>query len=481
MKYVLAVDIGASSGRHILGCIKEGKLSIQEVHRFENHAVKKDNHLVWQIDYLFGEIKNGIKKCHDMDIYPESIAIDTWGVDYALLDENGDMIADAISYRDLRTEGMMEEVFEKIDKTRIYSSTGIQFMHLNTIFQLAAQKKEDASVLDKAKTFLTVPDYLGYLLSGEKYCEYTIASTTQLVDAKKRDWDRELIADIGVNPDIFPELVMPGSVVGNVKEDIAPNGMKLVAVGSHDTASAVAAVPAEKDNFVYISSGTWALIGVEENEPSLGEMTMEANFTNEGGVCGTIRLLKNLTGMWIIQEIRRNGGKKIGFGEYCELAAKETPFVSLINPDDSSFYSPESMTEAVKEYCKKTGQKVPETDGALARCVFDSMALAYRKTLFELETICNKKFDDIHIIGGGCQNTLVDQIAADVTGRKVVAGPIEATAIGNILMQLITIGELGSIESGRKVVANSFPKVEYMPCEIDAKFDEAYERFLALF
>jgi rhamnulokinase len=481
MKYVLAVDIGASSGRHILGCIKDGKLSIQEVHRFENHAVKKDNHLVWQIDYLFGEIKEGIKKCHQMDIYPESIAIDTWGVDYALLDENGDMIGDAISYRDLRTEGMMEEIFKKIDKKRIYSSTGIQFMHLNTIFQLAAQKKEDASVLDRAKTFLTVPDYLGYLLSGEKYCEYTIASTTQLVDAKKRDWDRELIKDIGVNPDIFPSLVSPGSVVGAVKEDIAPKGMKLVAVGSHDTASAVAAVPAEKENFVYISSGTWALVGVEENEPSLGAKTMEANFTNEGGVGGRIRLLKNLTGMWIIQEIRRNGGKKIGFGEYCELAAKETPFVSLINPDDSSFYSPENMTDAVREYCRKTGQKAPKTDGELARCVFDSMALVYRKTLEELERICAKKFDDIHIIGGGCQNTLVDQIAADVTGRKVIAGPIEATAIGNILMQLITVGELESIESGRKAVANSFPQVEYMPCDKSAEFDKAYERFLALF
>lgn len=481
MKYVLAVDIGASSGRHILGCIKDGKLSIQEIHRFENHAVKKGEHLVWQIDYLFSEIKEGIKKCHQMDIYPESIAIDTWGVDYALLDENGEIIGDAISYRDLRTEGMMEEVFQKIDRERIYSSTGIQFMHLNTIFQLALQKKEDASVLDKAKTFLTVPDYLGYLLSGEKYCEYTIASTTQLLDAKKRNWDRELISRIGANPDIFPDIVSPGSVVGTVKKDIAPNDMKLVVVGSHDTASAVAAVPAEKDNFMYISSGTWALVGVEEDEPSLEPKTMEANFTNEGGVCDTIRLLKNLTGMWIIQEIRRNGGKKIGFGEYCELAAKQTPFVSLINPDDSSFYSPESMVDAVKEYCEKTGQKVPQSDGELARCVFDSMALAYRKSLEELEKICNKEFDDIHIIGGGCQNTLVDQIAADVTGRKVIAGPIEATAIGNILMQLITVGELSDINSGRQLVAKSFPQVEYLPYEKNAKHDEAYEKFLKLF
>ena len=480
MKYALAIDIGASSGRHILGSLKDGKMEIREVHRFENNAVKKGDYLVWQVDYLFDEIKQGIKKCSDMGIYPESVAFDTWGVDYVLLDGSGEVIGDAISYRDMRTENMMEEVFKSISKEKIYSKTGIQFMHLNTMFQLAAQLKKDVSVLKKTKTLLTMPDFLGYLLSGEKYNEYTEASTTQLVNAKERVWDRELIEELGVNPDIFLPLTHSGTVVGRVKSEISPKGMKLIAAGSHDTASAVAAVPAKGKDFMYISSGTWALMGVEEAEPSLTPETMKANFTNEGGVYGTIRLLKNITGMWIIQQVRDAQGKETGYGEYAALAAKEQPFESIINPDDLCFYSPENMVDEIQKFCERTGQPVPHTKGGIARCVFDSMALAYKKTLSDLEEICGKSFTDIHIIGGGCQNLLVNQLTADVTGRKVVAGPVEATAIGNIMVQFITLGEISGIKEGREIVGKSFAAVEYMPQKPTAEFDGAYRRFLSL-
>lgn len=480
MKYVLSVDIGASSGRLILGYIKDGKLNLEEIHRFENKAVKKGKYLVWQVEYLLGEIKQGIKKCQDRDINPVSIGIDTWGVDYVLLDEDDNIIGDAISYRDLRTENMMEEVFNSIDKKRIYQSTGIQFMHLNTIYQLAAQIKEDSTILDEVVTFLTIPDYLGYLLTKEKYSEYTIASTTQLLDAKKHDWDKELISDIGVNPDIFLDLVLPGNIIGMVDGSIAVD-MKMIAVGSHDTASAIASVPVLNEDFVYISSGTWALMGVEEKMPRLGKKAMDANFTNEGGVNGTIRLLKNLAGMWLIQEVRRMGGNKISYGQYSDLAAESKPFASIINPDDNCFYSPDNMVDEIQEYCRKTDQKVPETDRELARCIFDSFALAYKKTLEELENICDKSFNDIHIIGGGCQNTLVNQITANVTGRNVIAGPIEATAIGNILMQMIANGQIKNIGDGRQMVAKSFPFIEYRPQPSNIDYDEAYERFLKLF
>lgn len=479
MRYVLAIDIGASSGRHIIGSLKDGKIDIKEIHRFENNAIKKDIHLIWQVEYLFNEIKEGIKKCYEMGICPDSIAFDTWGVDYVLLDENDSIIGDAISYRDMRTENIMEEVFKNIPKEDIYAKTGIQFMHLNTIFQLAAQLKEDASVLSKAKTLLTMPDYLGFLLSGVKYNEYTEASTTQLLDANKRDWDRELIAKLGVNPDIFLELTTPGTIIGSVKAEISEKEMKLIAVGSHDTASAVASVPAKLEDFLYISSGTWALMGVEESEPSLTPRSMEANLTNEGGVYETIRLLKNITGMWIIQQVRAAQDKKYGYGEYVDLALDETPFKSIINPDDICFYSPDNMVDEIHAFCIRTNQPIPNTPAAIARCVFDSMALAYKKTLSDLEKICNKTFNDIHIIGGGCQNLLVNQITSNVTGKKVVAGPIEATAIGNILVQLITLGDIKDIKEGRAIVGKSFDALEFLPQDSDLDYEDAYKRFLS--
>ncbi len=479
MRSVLAIDIGASSGRHIIGSLKDGKIEVQEIHRFENSAIEKDGHLVWQIEYLFNEIKEGIKKCNDLGIYPESVAFDTWGVDYLLLDENDDVLGDAISYRDMRTDGMMEELFKVIPKETIYDKTGIQFMHLNTIFQLAAQKKQDEALLKKSKTLLTMPDYLGFLLSGEKYNEYTEASTTQLLNAKDRNWDRELISQMGLNPDIFLDVTPPGKVVGNVDSKISEKEMKLIAVGSHDTASAVAAVPALENDFLYISSGTWALMGVEENSPSLSPQTMEKNFTNEGGVYGKIRLLKNITGMWIIQQVRIAQNKETSFAEYVELARKVPPFLSIINPDDISFYSPKNMVDEIQKFCARTGQPVPQTKGEIARCVFDSMALAYKKTLSDLEEICSKEFTDIHIIGGGCQNVMVNQLTANVTGKKVVAGPIEATAIGNILVQLITLGEIADINEGRKIVGESFNAIDYYPAKDAPDSNEAYKKFLS--
>mgnify|MGYP001314591545 CR=1 FL=1 len=482
MKHVLAVDIGASGGRDILGSIKDGKLHTREVHRFENEPVTKSGRLVWQPERLIDEIIAGIKKCSALGVKPDCVGVDTWGVDYVLLDGGDNMVGDAVHYRDKRTDGVMERVTEQIGRGRIYGSTGIQFMQFNTIFQLAAQAQQTPEELKEAKSLLFMPDFLAFRLTGCKAAEYTIASTSQLLDAGKRSWDRELITSIGVNPSLFQDIVFPGRLVVPVRKSLAEEcgaeGLQFAYIGSHDTASAVAAVPAKDPGFLYISSGTWALIGVEEQEPCLGQKAMGMNLTNEGGVFGKIRLLRNITGMWLIQQVRKDAGKKMGYGEYQTLALAEQPFRSIVNPDDACFFHPDNMTEAIRDYCRRTGQPVPETPGQIARCIYDSMALAYRNNLEMLEDTCSRRFDTIHIVGGGCQNEMLNQLTADVCRRKVVAGPIEATAVGNIMMQLVALGQIRDLREGRKLVAESFDLKEYIPKIGSNVYDKAYMKFL---
>ena len=460
-KYFLAVDIGASSGRHILGSVENGKLVLEEIYRFKNGAVKKDGKLVWDITSLFKSIVEGIKKCKEIGKIPESVGIDTWGVDYALLDEKGELIGDVFSYRDERTLAIMDEVFSIVPEKTLYERTGIQKQVFNTVFQIYCDKK--SGKLEKAKDYLMTPDYLNYLLTGVKMNEYTIASTTGLINAKTRDWDYEIIDKLGLKKEIFNELKMPGTLVGDFKKEIADEvgfNLKVVLPASHDTASAVMAVPST-DKPLYISSGTWSLMGIETAKENTSESSMKAGFTNEGGYGRSIRYLKNIMGMWMMQCVKREYDDKYSFTDLVDEARKVKEEVAVVDANDLSFFSPDSMIKAVKDYCKNSGQKVPETVGEIALCIYTSLAVCYKKTLDEIENIVGDRFDVISVVGGGSQNVLMSELTAKYTGRKVACGPVEATAIGNILAQILASGEIKDLAEGKELVKRSFGIKEY--------------------
>lgn len=457
-KSVLAVDIGASSGRLMLGSLKQGRLFLEEVHRFSNSIVKKGQYYCWDLEQLFVEIKQGIKKCSDLNVKPESIGIDTWAVDFVLLDDNGELLTEAVSYRDDRTDGMMEEVFEHIIKERIYLETGIQFQKFNTMYQLRALQKTDQESLDKASAFLMIPDYFHYLLTGKAVNEYTNATSTQLVNAFTKKWDKQLLEAISIKPEIFQEIKTPGTVLGEIKEELAEEfgfSLKVVLPATHDTASAVIAVP-EHEETIYISSGTWSLIGVENRFPICVTKALDYNFTNEGGIDYRFRFLKNIMGLWMIQEVRRNYDNQYSFAEFVELAKAASHFTSIVNVNDDRFLNPENMIEEIQKYCAETNQAIPSTPGEIAKCVYDSLVECYVAAIGEIEEIFEKKFTKINIIGGGCQNELLNQLIADATKKQVFAGPVEATAIGNIVSQLIALGEIKDIHEARKLIKHSF-------------------------
>lgn len=461
-KYFLAVDIGASSGRHILGSIEEGKLVLEEIYRFKNGAVKKDGKLVWDIGSLFKSILEGLKKCKEIGKIPVSMGIDTWGVDYALLDEKGEIVDEIFSYRDERTLAVIDEVYSIVPEKTLYERTGIQKQVFNTVFQLYCDKK--SGKLEKAKDYLMTPDYLNYLLTGIKMNEYTIASTTGLINAKTRDWDYEIIEKLGLKKEIFNELKMPGTVVGDLKKEIAEKigfTLKVVLPASHDTASAVMAVPST-DKPLYISSGTWSLMGIETEKENTSEDSMKAGFTNEGGYNRSVRYLKNIMGMWMMQCIKKEYEDKYSFTDFVDEARKVKGEVAVVDANDLSFFSPDSMINAVKEYCKKSGQKVPETVGEIALCIYKSLAVCYEKTLEEIENIVGDRFDVINVVGGGSQNVLMSELTAEYTGRKVACGPVEATAIGNLLALLLASGEIKDLSEGKKLVIKSFGIKEYV-------------------
>ncbi|MED4225889.1 rhamnulokinase [Neobacillus cucumis] len=464
-KYSIAVDIGASSGRLILGWLENGLLKLDEIHRFENKIVKKGNSYCWEADQLFQEIKNGLKKCNELGIKPNSIGIDTWAVDFVLLDEKDQPLTEAVSYRDPRTDGMMEQVFEKIMKERLYLETGIQFQRFNTIYQLYSIKQQSPEILDQAKSFLMIPDYFNYLLTGKKANEYTNATSTQLVNAFTKKWDHDMLDRLEINKEMFQEIKAPKTVLGNLKEELVSElgfDLQVILPATHDTGSAVIAVPEENET-IYISSGTWSLIGVENHFPICVTKALDYNFTNEGGIDYQYRFLKNIMGLWMIQEVRRNYNNEYSFAELVDLAREAKDFKAVVNVNDDRFLKPENMVQEIMNYCVETGQPIPSTPGEVAKCVYDSLAVSYQDAVNEIEEIFERRFEKINVIGGGCQNEMLNQLVADVTKKEVYAGPVEATAIGNIVAQLMALDEIQNLKEARKIVKNSFKVKKYLP------------------
>ena len=467
-KYYLAVDIGASSGRHILGHLENGKIELEEIYRFENGMDHKDGKLLWNVERLFVEILNGMKKCKELGKLPVSMAIDTWAVDYVLLDEKDQILGDTDGYRDHRTDGMDAEVAKILPEPELYAKTGIQKQIFNTIYQLMAVEKKTPEIMKQAKTLLMLPDYFGFRLTGNKLSEYTNGSTTQLVDPHTYQWDKELIQSLGYPEEIFLPLKMPGTKVGNllpqIREEVGYD-LEVVLCGSHDTASAVMAVPQTGGDGIYISSGTWSLMGIESPEPIITKEAAAANLTNEGGYDHRFRFLKNIMGLWMIQSVRHEYQDAWSFAQLCDMAEESREFSSRVDVNDQSFLSPDSMIEAIKQYCKKTGQPVPETVGELAAVVYRSLAQSYGETVKELETIAGRTYDSIHIIGGGSNAAYLNQLTADATGKIVYAGPGEATAIGNLLAQMIHAGDLADLKNARKCVRESFEIRTFAPAK----------------
>lgn len=462
-KYFLAVDIGASSGRHILGCLKDGKIELEEVYRFPNGMDEKNGSLCWDTDRLFEEILNGMKKCREIGKIPMSIGVDTWGVDFVLLDKDDRMIGEAVGYRDSRTDDMDKAVFEIVPERELYARTGIQKAIYNTIYQLMAIKKNHPEYLEKAEALLMMPDYFHFRLSGKKVQEYSEATTSQLVDPKTRNWDYELVEKLGFPGKILQQIEMPGTNIGCLKEDIQREvgfNCDVILPPTHDTASAVMAVPTDAKNTCYISSGTWSLMGVEREEPDCSDKSRERNFTNEGGYDGSITYLTNIMGLWMIQSVRNKLAPDKGYGEICEEASKET-ISSIVDAQDDAFLAPDDMAEAIRDKCRNSGQEVPETLPQLAAVIYRSLAKCYADKLKEIEELTGKKYDRIHIIGGGSNAGWLNELSAKQAGVKVYAGPGEATALGNILSQMIENGLFGSLEQARRCVADSFEIKEY--------------------
>lgn len=461
--YYLAVDIGASSGRHILAHLEDGKMVLEEIHRFPNGMVQKDGENVWDVDELFAQIKLGMKKCAEAGKIPVSIGIDTWGVDFVLLDAEGKRIGNAVAYRDGRTKGMDEEVYKKIPEDELYARTGIQKAIFNTIYQLMALKVKKPEQLEKAETMLMMPDYFHYLLSGVAATEYTNATTGQLVSPVTKDWDMELIEKLGYPKKIFQKLVTPGTVLGELTEEIQKEvgfNCKVVAPATHDTGSAVIAVPTESDNTLYISSGTWSLMGTELMKANCSRESKLHNLTNEGGYDYRFRFLKNIMGLWMIQSVKKEIGGNLGFGEICEQASHCT-IPSIVDANDDRFLAPANMTEEVQAACRESGQQVPEGIAEVASVIYNSLAQCYAKTIKEIEEITGQKYDRIHIVGGGANAEYLNILTAKATGVPVYAGPTEATAIGNLAAQMMSAGELKDLKDARACVYKSFEIKQY--------------------
>ena len=457
-KYYLAVDIGASSGRHMLASMKDGKMQLEEVYRFPNGMDNKNGTLCWDVDRLITEIKNGLKKCKEIGKIPVSMGIDTWGVDYVLLDKDDNILGDTVGYRDSRTEGMDEKVYEVIPQDDLYARTGIQKQIFNTVYQLMAVKQSHPEYLEQAETILMIPDYFNFLLTGVKMNEYTEATTGQLISPKTNDWDYELIDMLGYNSKMFRPVSMPGTVVGDFTEDVQKEvgfNCTVVLPATHDTGSAVLAVPTNDDDAVYISSGTWSLMGIERKEADCSMESMKANFTNEGGYDHRFRYLKNIMGLWMIQSVKKEFTEDLSFAEICEMASKET-IPSIVDCNDDCFLAPKSMIEAVQKFCRDTDQPVPETVGEISSVIYNSLAKCYGDTVEEIEAITSKKYSTIYVVGGGSNAGYLNELTAKYTGRKVSAGPSEATAIGNIIVQMLHDGVFASLPEARTCVKESF-------------------------
>ena len=482
----LAIDLGASSGKAVVGRFDDRQLQVHEVHRFANDPVRVAGRLHWDILRLLHELKQGIRAAHHAGLGDvTSIAIDAWGLDYGLVDRQGELVGNPYHYRDERTRGVMEEVLEIVPREEIFARTGIQFMPINTLYQLYAMKRANVAALDRAATLLMIPDLLRFFLTGERSSEYTDASTTQFLDLTTRDWDRPLLDRLGLPTDLLTTIVPPASQAGHLRHDVAEeigtSAIPVTAVASHDTASTVAAVPAD-DEFAYLSCGTWSLLGTELPRPIVNEQALAWNFTNEGGVGGTYRLLKNIMGLWLVEGCRRRwerDGRWPGYEPIAASALDAPAFMALIDPDDPRFLNPSDMPGAVAAFCRESGQPVPETPGSVMRCVLESLALTYRLVLERTEQLAGRRFPGLHVVGGGTRNETLLQFTANAIGRPVWSGPAEATAIGNVLGQLLAEGRIASVAEGRQLVRSSFPMTVFEPREAGA-WDDAFARFVAV-
>ncbi len=458
VNYFLAIDIGASSGTHILGHVDNGKMILEEIHRFDNGMTKTDNHLCWDLQTLFKEIRVGMKKCKALGKIPISVGIDTWAVDFVLLDEDDKILGPTVAYRDSRTSGMDEKVYEIIKEESLYARTGIQKQPFNTIYQLMAIKEQRPEDMNKAKSMLMVPDYFHFLLTGIKKNEYTNATTTQLMNPVSKEWDFELIEALGYKKEIFGEIALPGLVLGDLSQEIQEElgyNCKVVLPATHDTASAVVAVPVVDKQALYISSGTWSLMGIEQMEADCSSQSAQLNFTNEGGYDYRFRYLKNIMGLWMIQSVRNEGNREYSFEQLCEMASKET-ITSIVDCNDPRFIAPTNMTEEVQKACEESNQQVPKSVGEVAAVIYESLGVCYDKTVKEIEMIRGKEFDDIHIVGGGANAQYLNELTARITGKSVLAGPTEATATGNLVAQMISAGVFKDLDAARGCIKNSF-------------------------
>lgn len=467
----IAVDLGAESGRVMLGHIADGRLSLEQIHRFSNGPVDEHGSLRWDFDRLLSEIKTGIgRAAKKADGKVRGIGVDTWGVDFGLLGADGELLEKPYHYRDSRTNGMMDKAFTLMPKRRIYESTGIQFMQLNSLYQVLAMRLANSPVLAKTERLLFMADLFSYFLCGKAFGEYTLASTSQMMDMQTSKWSKPIFDELSLPMKIMPDVTMPGAIVGELTDEVAKQAgcgkIPVVAIGSHDTASAVLGVPASGNKWAYLSSGTWSLMGVELPSAIINEKTFKYEFTNEGGVDDTIRLLKNIMGLWLVQECKRlwqREGQDLSYGELTKMAAAAKPFFGHIECDRSEFLAPGDMPARINKYLSETGQKPTQDKGQMVRLVLESLALKYRSVLSAIEDVTGQTIDVLHIVGGGIQNELLCQFTANAIGRKVVTGPIEATASGNILMQAKAAGQLKSIDEAREVIRNSFELKEYQP------------------
>jgi rhamnulokinase len=482
--YVLAIDLGATSGRMILSGLENGVLTTEEVRRFPNAIHEKDGKFYWSIETLFGEIVAGLNDLAlRRDVHIRSIGVDTWGVDVAFIGADGKMISEPRAYRDPYTDTAIDELSRIIPKETIYKKTGIQFLNFNTLFQLYACHKEGFEPMKQAKTYLFIPDLISYLLTGKAVCEYTILSTSQFLDPVSKQIDRELIEAVGADINAFPPIVMPGEEIGKLRTELLQHqfgyDIPVIAIAGHDTASAVASVPAANEKFAYLSSGTWSLMGIEGKHPIITDRSAELNFTNEGGIEGTTRFLKNITGMWILEQCRKEwkaAGKDYSYPELVEMELSAPAFHSFFNTDDPIFANPPSMLAAIDEYCEKHGIAKPENDAQVARSIMESLALRYRTVFTWLKEVAPFPIEVLHIIGGGAKNALLDQFTANAIGATVLAGPTEATAIGNIMMQFKAIGLVKDIREMRALIAKATPLDRFEPKETEA-WNKAYAEF----
>ncbi len=487
-KYFFAVDLGATSGRTIIGSLVDGKLEQEEVTRFPNHLIETGGHFYWDIYALYLEMIKGLQEVAKRGIEITSIGIDTWGVDFVLIGEDNAILRNPRAYRDPITFDAMDDYLKHVISQReVYDVTGIQFLNFNSIFQLYAMRREQNSALQHAKRILFVPDALSWMLTGNEVCEYTIASTSQLLDPRTKQLDERLLASLGLSRSKFGKMVNPGTVIGVLTDEVQRmtglGPVPVIAVPGHDTASAVAAVPARNEKFAYLSSGTWSLMGIETKHAIISDRSYELNFTNEGGIEGTTRFLKNICGMWLYERCRKEWPEEVRQLSHPELqgSAMQVPaFQSIINPDDKLFANPSSMIEAIQQYCRETGQIVPNTPAEICRCIFDSLALRYRQVFRWLKEFADFDLDVLHVIGGGSLNKYLNQFTANALGVEVLAGPQEGTAIGNIMIQAKAAGEVGDIWDMRRIIANSIDLVRYEPTAEKTVWDAAYEKYLSI-